>query len=144
MSPATATSIADAASNGHTSRRHAAPHGKNAAQRTNQSDSPYQERTSPKDNPTQALIRQAVEYTMSPKCCGRSHMNSQLIREDLRSTSRSKDAIRTCSFLPRLSQPRRIEASVYTKLLCLTFPCSMAYNLLQPRKQEALASVVSH
>lgn len=58
MSPAHVTSIADAASNGRTSRRYAAPHGKNAAQQTNHSDSPYQERTSQKDNPTQALNRQ--------------------------------------------------------------------------------------
>ncbi len=35
------------------------PHGKNAALR---SQSPYQQRTSQKDNPTQLLIKQAVDY----------------------------------------------------------------------------------
>ena len=54
------TSIAAAtASNGTTSN--ATPHRKNAAQR-NPSDSPYQQRTTQRDNPTQVLIKQAVDY----------------------------------------------------------------------------------
>ena len=54
------TSIAaTTASNGTASN--AAPHRKNAAQRT-RSDSPYQQRTSQKDNPTQVIIKQAVDY----------------------------------------------------------------------------------
>ena len=48
-------------SNGTTSIQ-AAPHRKNAAQRNNRSDSPYQQRTAQKDNPTQLLIKQAVNY----------------------------------------------------------------------------------
>src|ERR1700761_2775817 len=39
----------------------AAPHRKNAAQR-NRSDSPYQGRTAQKDNPTQLIIKQAVDF----------------------------------------------------------------------------------
>jgi len=80
MSPATVTSIADAASNGRTSRRYAAPHSKNAAQRTNPSDSPYQERTSQKDNPTQALIRQAVDYLIRQLEAGHSDMLAAYLR----------------------------------------------------------------
>jgi hypothetical protein len=38
-----------------------APHSKNAALRS-QNESPYQQRTSQKDNPTQQLIKQAVDY----------------------------------------------------------------------------------
>jgi hypothetical protein len=47
------------ASNGSTT----APHSKNAALR-NRSDSPYQQRTTQKDNPTQQLIKQAVDYLL--------------------------------------------------------------------------------
>jgi len=35
-----------------------------AAQRNRQSESPYQQRTTQKDNPTQLLIKQAVDYLM--------------------------------------------------------------------------------
>ncbi len=38
-----------------------APHSKNAALR-NPSQSPYQQRTRQKDNPTQQLIKQAVDH----------------------------------------------------------------------------------
>jgi hypothetical protein len=48
-------------SNGNSGRSHTAPHSKNAALRT-RSDSPYQQRTSQKDNPTQQLIKQAVDF----------------------------------------------------------------------------------
>jgi hypothetical protein len=48
-----------------------APHRKNAAQR-NRSDSPYQERTSQKDNPTQLLIKQAVDYLIEQLEAGKS------------------------------------------------------------------------
>ena len=49
----------------------AAPHRKNAAQRT-PSDSPYQQRTSQKDNPAQAVIRQAVDFLMQQLEAGHS------------------------------------------------------------------------
>ena len=49
----------------------AAPHRKNAAQR-NRSDSPYQQRTSQKDNPTQQLIKQAVDYLIQQLEAGKS------------------------------------------------------------------------
>jgi len=48
----------------------AAPHRKNAAQRT--SDSPYQQRTSQRENPTQAVIRQAVDFLLSQLEAGHS------------------------------------------------------------------------
>jgi len=54
-----ASSRAFAASNRPTHNQ--APHRKNAAQR-NPSDSPYRQRTKQKDNPTQGLIKQAVDY----------------------------------------------------------------------------------
>ena len=37
------------------------PHSKNAAHR---SESPYQQRTTQRDNPTQQLIKQAVDYLL--------------------------------------------------------------------------------
>jgi hypothetical protein len=59
--PFPTTSIAaNAARNGAISRRNAAPHRKNVAQR-NRSDSPYQERTIQRDNPALQLIKQAVD-----------------------------------------------------------------------------------
>ena len=49
----------------------AAPHRKTAAQRT-PSDSPYQQRTSQKENPAQAVIRQAVDFLMQQLEAGHS------------------------------------------------------------------------
>jgi len=50
----------------------AAPHRKNAAQRTERSASPYQQRTTQKDNPTQLLIKQAVDYLIQQLEAGKS------------------------------------------------------------------------
>ena len=55
------TSIAATTVSNDATSIHAAPHRKNAAQR-NRSDSPYQQRTTQRDNPTQVLIKQAVDY----------------------------------------------------------------------------------
>jgi hypothetical protein len=49
----------------------AAPHRKNAAQRT-ASDSPYQGRTAQRDNPTQLIIKQAVDYLIEQVRAGKS------------------------------------------------------------------------
>ncbi len=46
-----------------------APHSKNAALR---SESPYQQRTSQKDNPTQQLIKQAVDFLLQQLEAGKS------------------------------------------------------------------------
>jgi hypothetical protein len=70
FSNATISSSATTANNG-TASSLAAPHRKNAAQRT-RSDSPYQQRTAQKDNPTQQLIRQAVDYLMQQLEAGHS------------------------------------------------------------------------
>ena len=48
-----------------------APHRKNAALR-NQSESPYQQRTAQKDNPTQQLIKQAVDFLLQQLEAGKS------------------------------------------------------------------------
>jgi len=48
-----------------------APHSKNAALR-NPSESPYQQRTSQKDNPTQQLIKQAVDFLLQQLEAGKS------------------------------------------------------------------------
>lgn len=69
----TAYSSTAAASNGATNSRNAAPHRKNAAQR-NRSDSPYQQRTNPRDNPTQQLIKQAVDFLIEQLKQGKSEM----------------------------------------------------------------------
>jgi hypothetical protein len=61
---------ATTASNGAASSQ-AAPHRKNAAQR-NRSDSPYQGRTAQRDNPTQLIIKQAVDYLIEQVREGKS------------------------------------------------------------------------
>lgn len=48
-----------------------APHRRNAALRSN-SDSPYQQRTTQKDNPTQQLIKQAVDFLLQQLEAGKS------------------------------------------------------------------------
>ena len=48
-----------------------APHRENAALR-NQSESPYQQRTTQKDNPTQQLIKQAVDFLLQQLEAGKS------------------------------------------------------------------------
>jgi hypothetical protein len=63
-------STANTASNGATSIT-AAPHRKNATQR-NPSDSPYQGRTAQRDNPTQTIIKQAVEFLIEQVRAGKS------------------------------------------------------------------------
>ena len=47
-----------------------APHRKNAA--LSRSDSPYQQRTTQRDNPTQLLIKQAVDYLIQQLEAGKS------------------------------------------------------------------------
>jgi hypothetical protein len=49
-----------------------APHRKNAAQRTERSTSPYQQRTSQRDNPTQLVIKQAVDFLIQQLEAGKS------------------------------------------------------------------------
>jgi antirestriction protein ArdC len=70
MSVTSISNIATTASNGATSN--AAPHRKNAAQRNSRSDSPYQGRTAQRDNPTQAIIKQAVEFLIQQVDAGKS------------------------------------------------------------------------
>jgi len=65
------SSIAANTVNNHPASIHAAPHRKNAARR-NPSDSPYQHRTSQRDNPTQVLIKQAVDYLIEQLEAGHS------------------------------------------------------------------------
>jgi N-terminal domain of anti-restriction factor ArdC len=54
-----------------TASSQAAPHRKNAAQRS-RSDSPYQGRTAQKDNPTQLMIKQAVDFLIRQVEAGKS------------------------------------------------------------------------
>src|ERR1700722_4126951 len=70
FSNSTSSIAATTASNGAASSQ-AAPHRKNAAQR-NRSDSPYQGRTAQKDNPTQIIIKQAVDFLMQQIEAGKS------------------------------------------------------------------------
>jgi hypothetical protein len=65
------SSTAFTASNGTTVISNTAPHRNNAARR-NRSESPYQQRTSQKDNPTQQLIKQAVDYLIQQLEAGKS------------------------------------------------------------------------
>ena len=51
----------------------AAPHRKNVAQRS-RSDSPYQQRTTQRNNPTQVLIKQAVDFLIEQLKQGKSEM----------------------------------------------------------------------
>lgn len=68
--PIPATTAANASSRA-TRSRNVAPHRKNAARR-NRSDSPYQQRTTQRDNPTQVLIKQAVDYLIQQLEAGKS------------------------------------------------------------------------
>jgi len=52
----------------------ATPHRKNAAQPFERSQSPYQQRTSAKDNPTQQAIKQAVDFLIEQLQQGKSEM----------------------------------------------------------------------
>jgi len=67
----TANAAADAASYGTVRSHRIAPHRKNAALR-NRSDSPYQQRGTLRENPTQVLIKQAVEHLMRQLEAGKS------------------------------------------------------------------------
>jgi len=79
MSAATISNIADTASNGTASSRNAAPHEKNAAQ-PKRTDSPYQQRTTRSENPTQQLIKQAVDYLIEQLNEGHSDMLAAYLR----------------------------------------------------------------
>ena len=65
------TSIAATTASNGTASSQAAPHRKNAAHR-NRSDSPYQGRTAQKDNPTQLIIKQAVDFLIRQVEAGKS------------------------------------------------------------------------
>jgi hypothetical protein len=67
-----ATSIAATTASNGTASSQAAPHRKNAAQRSNRSESPYQGRTAQKDNPTQLIIKQAVDFLIRQVEAGKS------------------------------------------------------------------------
>jgi antirestriction factor ArdC-like protein len=69
--PNAATPAANAASNGATRSSNPAPHSKNAALRT-RSDSPYQQRTTQKENPAQLVIKQAVDFLIQQLEAGKS------------------------------------------------------------------------
>jgi hypothetical protein len=69
--PITTATVANASGNGTTRSGNTAPHRKNAAQR-NRSDSPYQQRTTQRDNPTQVLIKQAVDHLIRQLETGKS------------------------------------------------------------------------
>ena len=66
------TSIAATTASNGTARSQTAPHRKNAAQRNNRSESPYQGRTAQKDNPTQLIIKQAVDFLIRQVEAGKS------------------------------------------------------------------------
>ena len=66
------SSTAFAVSNGATASNSTTPHRKNAPQRTERSTSPYQQRTSQRDNPTQLIIKQAVDFLIQQLEAGKS------------------------------------------------------------------------
>jgi N-terminal domain of anti-restriction factor ArdC len=70
--PAAISSTAYTVSNDATNSSPATPHRKNAAQRNKRSTSPYQQRTSQKDNPTQLIIKQAVDFLIRQVEAGKS------------------------------------------------------------------------
>ena len=80
MSAATVSSITSIHSPGYVSRSSTAPQRKNAARRNSRSDSPYQERTSQKENPTQAIIKQAVDYLVQQLEAGHSSTLAAYLR----------------------------------------------------------------
>lgn len=69
--PISASTTAHTSRNGATRSRNAAPHRKNAARLT-RSDSPYQERTTQRENPVQMLIKQSVDQLIRQLEAGKS------------------------------------------------------------------------
>ena len=69
--PTTANTVSDASSNGTFRSHRTAPHRNNTALRS-RSDSPYQQRTTQRDNPTQQLIKQAVDFLLQQLEAGKS------------------------------------------------------------------------
>lgn len=65
------TSIATISTSNRTTSNHAAPHRKYATQRS-RTDSPYQQRTNPRDNPAQQLIKQSVDFLIEQLKQGKS------------------------------------------------------------------------
>lgn len=74
MSTASISTAANIRSNSTAVSFSAAPHRQNAAQPFSRSESPYQQRTSAKDNPTQQAIKQAVDYLIEQLQQGKSEM----------------------------------------------------------------------
>jgi len=74
------SSTAHTVSNDATNSSNATPHRKNAAQRTERSTSPYQQRTSQKDNPTQLVIKQAVDFLIQQLEAGKSETLTAYLR----------------------------------------------------------------
>lgn len=69
--PITANTVSDASSNGTFRSHRTAPHRGNATLSTG-SQSPYQQRTTQHENPTQQLIKQAIEFLIKQLEAGKS------------------------------------------------------------------------
>ncbi len=65
------TSTATISASNSATTNYTAPHRKNTAQQ-NRTDSPYQQRTNPRDNPAQQLIKQAVDFLIEQLKQGKS------------------------------------------------------------------------
>ena len=74
MSTASISAATNLRSNSTAVSFSATPHRKNAAQPVQRSESPYQQRTSAKDNPTQQAIKQAVDFLIEQLQQGKSEM----------------------------------------------------------------------
>jgi antirestriction protein ArdC len=72
MSTASMSTTANLRNTSATASISPVPRSKNAAQPFERSNSPYQQRTSPKDNPTQQAIRQAVDFLIEQLQQGKS------------------------------------------------------------------------
>jgi hypothetical protein len=71
-----------------TTSSNSTPHSKNAALR-NRSESPYQQRTTQEDNPTQQLIKQAVDFLLQQLEAGKSETLTAYLAAMARSHSYS-------------------------------------------------------
>jgi len=78
MSTASISAATNLRSNSTAVSFSATPHRKNAAQPVQRSESPYQQRTSAKDNPTQQAIKQAVDFLIEQLQQGKSEMLTAL------------------------------------------------------------------
>ena len=121
----------------YTSSNTTSPHSKNAAF---QSQSPYQQRTTQKDNPTQQLIKQAVDYLLQQLKEGKSEtLTAYLGRDGPFSCVFLREHFEHCETTPNSYARRRVPCLEGVGPVCKTRrkrnPDSRADGRTPPQEQ---------